>query len=433
MKKKVLSLLVAFAYGCAAYGQAAWSSDSVTMGTSSTNDVYYSLSGGSALAKTENNKNWHLAFTMNAGDSSGIWANHNAGNNFVKVWNIHRDTTQWNSVSLADTGVAGNELLFNNDYGWYSGALNNKPGTGPFDFGWGKYDPITHNIIGDSIFIIRADGDYYKVWIRSLASTTMTYTFTLGHILSNLDSTFVVAKQPKYANNLFAHFDMSMGADTNREPVLDNWDLLFTRYTTNAPGSGPSANNAVIGLLSNRGVKVAKAAPVQPDTAWNNYTTYIASWSPMISGVGYNWKTYDQGTNTWSVEDSTSYFVQDRAANLWQMMFTAYSGSATGKVNFSKRLLAPTAVTEVASAVNHYTVSPNPAHNQVQVVIDAKATTLVQFTLTGLNGQVVRRFSAQLQSGLNAFALPTDLPAGTYLLSITGNAVRLREKIAITH
>jgi hypothetical protein len=431
MKKILLSLLGALAWGCAAYGQAAWSNDSVSMGTSTINDVYYSLSGGSALAKTENNKNWHLAFTMNAGDSSGIWVNHNAGNNFVKVWNIHRDTTQWNSVSLADTATG--ELLFNNDNGWYSGALNNKPGSSAFDFGWGKYDPITHNIIGDSIFIIRADGDYYKVWIRSLASTAMTYTFTLGHILSNMDSTFVIAKQPKYANNLFAHFDMSMGADTNREPVLDNWDLLLTRYTTNAPGSGPMPNNSVIGVLSNRGVKVAKAAPVHPDTAWNNYTTYIATWSPMISGVGYNWKTYDQGTNTWSVEDSTSYFVQDRAGNLWQMMFTAYSGSATGKVNFSKRMLAPVFVNEVASAVNHYTVFPNPAHTQVQVVIDAKTTTPVQFALTGLNGQVIRRFSAQLQSGLNAFTLPTDLPAGSYLLSVDGAAVRLREKIAVTH
>ena len=47
-----------------------WVNDSVSMGTGSGNDVYYSMSTGTV--KSENNKNWHLAFSMKAGDSSAI-------------------------------------------------------------------------------------------------------------------------------------------------------------------------------------------------------------------------------------------------------------------------------------------------------------------------------------------------------------------------
>jgi hypothetical protein len=82
----------------------------ISMGTSSASDVYYSMTNGSA--RVENNKNWHLGFSMNAGDSSAIWANHNSGNAFVKVYNIHKDTSMWASVTLADTA---NEVLNNTD------------------------------------------------------------------------------------------------------------------------------------------------------------------------------------------------------------------------------------------------------------------------------------------------------------------------------
>lgn len=424
-------MMALLAWGCVANAQV-WIQDSVSMGTGSTNDVFYSMVSGSAAAKVENNKNWHMAFSMNAGDSSAIWINHHAGNNFVKAWNIHRDSSQWNMVTLADTATG--DALYNTDAGWYAGALNNKPGTSPYDFGWGKYDPITHNIIGDSIFIIRANGDYFKVWIKELQSTAMTYTFTIGHIVSAMDSTFVIAKQPKYANNLFAHFDMGTGADTNREPAMTAWDILFTRYSTNAPGSGPSPNNSVIGVLSNRGVKIAKANPVHPDTAYANFPTYIASWSPTISGIGYNWKTYDQPTNTWSVEDSTSYFVQDKAGNLWQLMFTNYSGSSSGNINFSKRIVAPVGVQELTSAIAQYSVFPVPTSHSLNLVLDVKTNASARVQLSDLNGRTLSSFTISLQSGLNAYQLPVqNLANGNYILNVQGQNIRLAQQITVAH
>lgn len=427
MKKIVLSMMAMLAWGCGANAQAVWSNDSVSMGTSSSNDVFYSMSNGNA--RVENNKNWHLAFTMNAGDSSAIWANHNSGNSFVKVYNTHKDSSQWNMISLADTA---NEQLYNDDLGWYQGALNNKPGVGQFDFGWGKYDPTSHNIIGDSIFLIKTNNTFYKVWIKELVSTAMQYTFKVGNMTTNMDTTYIVSKQPNYANNLFAHFNLVTGVDTNREPAITAWDILFTRYTTADPTSGPMPNNAVIGVLRNKGVKIAKAAPVLADTAFVNYPTYIANWVPTINGVGFNWKTYDQGTNTWSVEDSTSYFVQDVAGNLWQLQFTGYSGSATGNINFGKRLVVPTAVNDITSIVNNYSIYPNPAQNNVNVVIDTKESSIATITIYDFSGKIVSNATIKLNAGLNAYQVPVSyLATGNYILSVKGNAVALTEKITI--
>ena len=47
--------------------QNAWVNDSVSMATGSGNDVFYSMANGTV--KSENNMNWHLAFSMFAGDS----------------------------------------------------------------------------------------------------------------------------------------------------------------------------------------------------------------------------------------------------------------------------------------------------------------------------------------------------------------------------
>jgi hypothetical protein len=128
MRKVIFTLISMIVMGSTAMAQ--WSADSVLMGTGSANDVFYSLQNGTV--KTENNKNWHLAFSMSPSDSASILANHNADNNFVKVYNIHKGSADWSTVSLADTAAA--MICYNNDKGWYQGALNALPRSSVFSF-----------------------------------------------------------------------------------------------------------------------------------------------------------------------------------------------------------------------------------------------------------------------------------------------------------
>lgn len=429
MKQYVFTMLMVLGLGISSQAQT-WISDSVSMGSGSNTDVFYSLSN--STIKSENNRNWHLAFSMSAADSSAVWANHNTGNNWVKVFNIRKDTTQWANVSLADTATAS--LCFNNDKGWFAGALNNKPGVGPFDFGWGKYNPVSHNIDGDSIFIVRTPQGYFKLWIKQLVSTQMSYTYRVGHLTNNTDTTYTISKQPNYTDRLFAYVDLSTGVDTNREPAITTWDVLFTRYTTNDPNSGQMPNNNVIGVLTNKTVKVAQAIPVHVDTAFAQYGSFISNWSTGLAGVGYAWKTFDLNTNAWLVPDSNSYFIQDRSGNLWQVQFTGFSGSSTGKINFRKRIVVPTNINDVQSAISSYALAPNPAGNETRLVITSRETSQAKVVVYNMEGRMVFSSSVALQNGLNAFTLPLqNLATGQYILQVKGNNISIKDKLMVMH
>lgn len=430
MKRKILSIFALIGMSVGMNAQNAWINDSVSMGTGSANDIFYSMQNGTV--KSENNMNWHLAFSMNAGDSSSIWANHNAGNAFVKVYNIHKDKTQWASVSLGDT-LTGTPC-FNMDQNWSQGALNDIPSANPFNFGWGTYDMLTHSVYGDSIFIVKANNVFYKVLIDSLQSIAMTYTYTVGDIVNNTTNTYTLAKGAKYANSIFGYVNLANGMDSLREPDIATWDIVFNRYNTMIlMGPPPAVPYSVIGALGNRGITFGKALTVHVDTACNNYGTYTTPWATPISTIGYDWKSFTPPAGPWAVPDSVSYFILDKSSHIWQMQFTGYSGSGTGNINFRKRIVTPTKVNDIASGVNQYSVFPNPAQNMLNVVIDAKDAKEAKVQVIDMTGKTVLSTSVSVQSGLNAYTIPVQhLANGNYILFVNGNNIQIKEKIVIS-
>lgn len=431
MKKVLLSMISVLTIGIAAQAQQAWMIDSVSIGANA-QDEYYSLKNGSQ--RIENSKNWHLGFTLSPiGDSAAVWANHQSGNAFTKVFNIHKDSTQWNTVTLADTAAAN--LCFNNDQGWYQGAFNDVPSSDPYNFGWGYYDAVSHNIVGDSIFIVRANGVYYKLIIEQLQAATAPVTWTFSYENLSTPAAAVqktIVKSPKYDNNLFAYFNFATESDTNREPAITNWDFVINRYTTNSVGSGQGTNNNLVGILTNKGVLVTKAKPVDVDTAYNNYLTYTTSMSKVISVIGWDWKTLVSVAPPflYDVPDSTSYFMKDKGGDLWQMQPLAYSA---GKMIFRKRMLFPLAVTNVNSNIQAMNVYPNPAHQNMHVLLDVKNASKVQVMIIDFTGKIVSSFSSSINSGLNALDIPCNhLHNGNYVLSIKGENMNISQKVTIS-
>lgn len=431
MKKIILSLCTIMGLGICANAQNAWVQDSVTMGPGSANDVYYSLANG--LVKTENNLNWHLGFSMNAGDSSSIWANHNNGNAFVKVYNIHKNASQWAGVSLADT--TGATLCYNLDKEYSQGALNDIPSADPFNFGWGTYDMVSHNIYGDSIFIVNANNVFYKVLIDSLHTATMTYDFTVGDIVANTSNHYSLAKGTKYANSIFAYFDLATGTDSLREPSNGEWDIVFNRYNSLValgPPPTPATPYSVIGAFGNRGVTFGKAAMVHVDTAHNNVGTYTTPWNKIISTIGYDWKIFTPPAGPWLIPDSLSYFIKDKNGLIFQMQFTDYSGSGTGNINFRKRQLYPTAVNDISSKIANYNIFPVPAQNELNIVLDAKEIANAQIQLIDFTGKSILKTTISIQQGMNAYTIPcSNVANGNYILSIIGKNISIKEKVNI--
>lgn len=410
--------------------QASWVYDTVSLLPGVNQDVFYSM--GNGISRQENNKNWHLAFSMSPViDSAAIWANHQSSNNFTKVFNIHKDKTQFATVGLADTSAA--TLQFNNDRGYFDGAFNSIASSNPFNFGWGTYDMTSHNVYGDSVFIVRAGGTYYKLLIDSLNGFTSTYYFTVENIsTASAPTSYVISKQPNYANRLFAYFNLGTGVDTNREPVNTSWDLWFGRYTTNSPGSGQGTNNNVVGVFLNKGVKCAKAAAVHVDTAYDYHTTYTVD-SSLVS-IGWNWKVFDLANSVYVCPDSVSYFITDKNAALWQIQFLAYGGSPTGKIEFQKRPVWPAAVANLPQQINQLAVVPNPVQNQMNVVIDSKEHMSATIYLNDMMGRHVIELPVTLNNGLNAYQLPVaSLPSGQYMLQVNGVNWSMQYQVMITN
>ncbi len=278
---------------------------------------------------------------------------------------------------------------------------------------------------------------FYKFFINSLVS--------LGANAGNWNiqvDTFSGAiwydtiRYANYPNRHFAYYNLATGIDSNREPAISTWDLVFNRYSTNDPLSGPNPFNNVIGALSNKGIMVSKANVIHVDSALVHLGDYVWPWpatSAVISAVGYNWKTFTPPGGPWTVPDSVSYFIQDVPGNLWQLQFTSYSGSGTGKIYLRKRLVAATAVHDINSLISRYEFFPNPAQNEINISLDSKENTNAVLSVMTISGQVVSTSTLKLNTGLNAFTVPVNsLANGNYIFSVKGKNINLNEKITIS-
>jgi len=72
------------------------------------------------------------------------------------------DTSDWESVDTV--GMNSWKVLYNSPENWEDGAFN-RNATGHPDYGWGVYNTVTHNVTGDSIYVIKVGNELKKLWI----------------------------------------------------------------------------------------------------------------------------------------------------------------------------------------------------------------------------------------------------------------------------
>lgn len=421
-----------------------WVDDSVTMGAGYANDVFYSLKNGAQPAVS--NTNWHLAFQMippGPGNVS-ILANHvQAG---VKVYSLHmRAATNFTTLSAADTigKIAPEYELHNSDTNWNFGAFNHMADlSDPFDFSWGTYNMSTHSVNGDSLYLITITSgsttEAYKVWIRQYVSTpadSVRWEFRIAKFDGSEDTTVRIYRKPGYSDRLFAYYDVINKTVIDREPSRSAWDIVFTRYKEYMPTAPTVPYYPVMGVLSNLDVTVyQKDQALEDDTA--GFAGY--AYNGIINEIGSDWKTFDATTMQWTFADSTYYFVKTNNTNeYYQLHFTGFGGTGNGKAFFKKRLLGTfaTSVATINTPLETYKLVPNPAYNDVSVVVDAKdAVKNAQLTVTDLMGRVVFRSAVQVNKGLNAYTLNTaSVAAGTYIVTLTDGTWKATEKLIVQH
>lgn len=400
--------------------------DSVTMITGYQQDVFYNLNtGAKAVALI---KNWDLAFSTNALEV-GIRINSVNGVNLWAVPGI--DINGW--ATLDSAGYQSWAELHNTDSAIYYGAFNINANGSTFDFSWGVYDFNTHEVVGDSLFLIKVtdlQGNVYfkKLWIVKRANnSTHDWIFRYANLDNSNDIT-VTIPTTIYTDKNFIYYSIINDSILDREPNKSDWDIQFTRYTSDVGGGN---YYPVAGVYSNFGVEIADVKGVDV-AGTNSDTPYLNLYSSHMDEIGYDWKTFNQANNMWEVEDSLVYFVKTNAGEVYKLVMTGFEGSLTGNIFFNKTFLYLTGINEVSQSNLELAVYPNPAQDITYIVFNAIEKSKSTFIITDIQGKIVLKSAINTQIGLNKIQVNiSDLSKGVYFLNISTPNQSSRQKLII--
>ncbi|TRZ75770.1 MAG: T9SS C-terminal target domain-containing protein [Bacteroidetes bacterium] len=409
-----LCLFAAMAFSPVLNAQVVLKSDSVTMGLYYADEIYYSMKNGEVSFYARNS--WDIAFRTKIMSSSIIT---NDGTSVV-LWSYPKaDTAGWATVDTS--GLSTWTRMFNDPSDWENGAFSRNAQGHP-DYGWGKYNDQTHDIVGDSLLIIKLrDGSFRKLRIIRKNSVNNIYYFRTA----NLDGTGqqdLSINCNNYIAKDFIGFSLETNLAVDYQPVKADWDIVFTKYMSIQSGGQPYP---VTGVLSNDVVKSKKFFPVSLD-----YVDYThGDWDSTRSSVGWEWKYID--TNyVYHIVDSTVYFVKSLGGDIYKLVFSKFAGSSTGVIVFETAKVAGLGITgkTISGEMNIY---PNPAVNQVQVSFTRASSEPALLELSDLAGRILERRS--LESGFSQLSLDVSrLGRGIYFIRISSQEGSLSKKVMIS-
>jgi hypothetical protein len=414
---RILSTLFCLIFSIGLYAQSV--TDTVSIGAAYSNQTWYSFENGSVASAPKNN--WHLAFEI-SGFTSSIRINGAIG--LELYLDPEGSTDNWANLDTADLAVW--EALYDSETSWAAGAFNQPADIeNEFDLGWGTYSFITHQVIGDRLFVLKISEDkYYKIWIEKLAGGT--YTFKTARLDGSEEATHTLAKAD-FAGKNFAYFNVETGESIDREPVSSGWDLVFTQYVSYIPDP-----YVVTGVLTNSGVQSARIYPV------DIFEEIDPSSVPLDSAaniIGYDWKVFDLATFSWKLQDSLVFVVKDKEATIWKTVFTGFGGQGTGNFIFEKEILSqPNATTEAALNILQLLTFPNPAKDQLNLVFDLPvASQTADIRIFNIQGKLISQQKlSNLSSGLNTHNLSLhDLHPGMYIIQTQAGNYSGHSKISV--
>lgn len=366
---------------------------SVTLGPGYADDVYYSMNAG--VVATVPTANWDLAFAVNP-YSVTVRINDGSG---LRLYNLQTSLANWAS---ADTAGKMFSPLVNSEHDWSLGAFN-RGATGHPNYGWGTYNPVTHDVIGNQVYALRwADGTVKKVAIES-----MTAMGVVSVRVANLDGSgqqTITASKSAFSGKQFGYLNLQTGQSLDREPALGTYDLVLGKYVSLLPGNVPYS---VTGVRSAPGVRTVRATNV--DT--NNVD--LNAWALQDSSaaaIGYDWKTFVMSTFSWNLADSTAYLVQPSASSpIYQIVFKTFGGSSTGSIGFAQREVS--SLNHAEPAQIRVVAYPNPGRGTLNVDLKADA----EVKLLTLDGRLC--YSWNGTAGTNSWST-ASLPAGSYVILV---------------
>jgi len=400
--------------------------DVVSIGAGYANQVYYSLENG--ILKTEPKTNWDICLEQN-GRYGAIRINSVNGVELYMVPNATKD--DWETVSINTGSIDFWDDIHNSDTSWVRGAFNVQHTSDPFDLGWGLYDFTTHDVIGDSIYVVKlSDDSYRKLVIEDLTDEVWTLKYA---DLDGGNETNLVIDQNDYPYRNFIYYSFLNEEVLDREPNRGSWDLLFTQYESYVTQDTAQQYYPVSGVLSNLNTKVAEVHDVDVNT--EDYSN--ANFATSMSEIGYDWKEYDFGESAYVVEEDLVYFVQTQKGDIYKIVFTGFGGSSNGDFEFTKQLLNSTSIFDATnSLVGKFDCYPNPTShtNDLQIIYSIEKANIEKAYLEihDLSGKLLFQKNLQNEKGLHQISLQNlKLQRGMYLIHLNLDTDKTYKKIII--
>jgi hypothetical protein len=392
--------------------------DTVSMSAGYVDEVYYAMPDG--IAKISPRNDWDIAFRTQQ-MSSSILTNDGAG---VTLWSYpNADTTGWETVDTA--GLYTWTPMYNDPADWENGAFS-RHALGHPDYGWGVYNAVTHDVVGDSIFIIQLrDGSFKKFRIIKKNSVANMYEFKWADLDGGNPVTTGLSLT-LFTDVDFMGFSLPSASIVEYQPPVADWDILFTKYMSVQPDGTPYP---VTGVLSNPNVKVKRFAGVP--LTYNDW--WVGDWDSTRSPIGWDWKEFNMSTFTYDVVDSLVFFVLSQNSDIYKLVFTKFEGTSTGNIMFDYGKVSSLGIGGKDRQMT-VTAYPNPASDRVHVYFSGNVTGVAEIILSDLTGKAVRSQRAEVKAGnLEETVIDvTGLPSGIYLAVITNGSEKAVQKIVVS-
>lgn len=416
----VALLLMATGFNFSLHAQQTPVEDTVSMSAGYANEIYYSLPNGAVRTSPRNT--WDIAFRTSR-MSSGIITNDGSG---VILYTYPKaDTAGWSSVDT--TGLFAWTPMYNDPDNWENGAFC-RNATGHPDYGWGIYNSITHDVVGDSLFIIKLmDGSFKKLWIIQKHSAAATFTFRYADLdgANQKDTLLDFINDGAYD---YMGYAFNTATKVEFQAPKADYDILFTKYMSVQSEGSPYP---VTGVLNNEGLKTKNFHPVPL-----NYGDWgVGEWDSTRSSIGWNWKVFDMITYTYNIVDSSLYFIKAMNGDIYKLYFTSFAGTGTGKISFVKEKVAGVGFNENSENSINVAIYPNPARNRVNLYITGQPGDALSVSLTDLSGRQLHSGNpGTLTEGLNAYSMDvTGFHSGVYFVTVSTAATRSIIKVIIAN
>lgn len=384
----------------------------ITTGTSYKKQNFFKLSNEQSTVV--NNTDWDIAFSVFSQSDAGVFLNEAVGTGNPPQVPLKLYKAPTNTFTDAINSADLKDSLYNDEKSWFYGAFNAERNQADyFDYGWGKYNSGTKEVIGNKVFVIKLrTGAFRKIEIQKLG---LGYTFRHAN-LDGSDENTISFKKSDFAGKTLAYYSFADNAMKNLEPAA--YDILYTRYLTKVEQNGAFLDNyPVTGILSGRGVQIAKATGVDPFKVSLN--DYLNKFEKNLDVIGHDWKTFSLATNTWTVPTDRAYFVKTAAGEYYKIIFIDFEGAATGTASFEKEKLEVVVSTSEFSKNIDFKVYPTLTDNELNIVFDNKNSEQFEINIANIAGQTVSNYKIDVQEGFQVRTIDvSDYITGNYIVTL---------------